>query len=52
VAKVCQDGPKAGGVLGSGKKGSVFGFTGTGNDAGNDGGESEDCAVDFEGLVR
>ncbi len=49
MSEVSKDGPKTGGVLGSGKQGGIFSFTSASHDAGDDGGEGVNCAVNFEG---
>ncbi len=49
MPEVSKDSPKAGGVLCSGKEGGILSFTSAAHDAGDDGGEVMNCAVDFEG---
>ena len=49
MPEVSKDGPKTGGVLCSGKQGGIFSFTSASHDAGDNGGEGVNCAVNFEG---
>ncbi len=49
MSEVSKDGPKTGGVLCSGKQGGIFSFTSASHDAGDDGREGVNCAVNFEG---
>ena len=49
MPEVSENGPKTGGVLSSSKEGGIFSFTCAGHDAGDDGGEGVNSAVDLQG---
>ncbi len=48
---VSEDGPKTGGVLCSSNECGIFSFTCAGHDAGDDGGEGVNGAVDLQGQA-
>jgi hypothetical protein len=49
MPEVSEDGPKTGGVLCSSKECGIFSFTCAGHDAGDDGREGVNGAVDLQG---
>jgi hypothetical protein len=51
VSKVGQDRLKAGDMLGSDKEGSIFSFTGAGNNTWDNCGEGMNSTADLERLV-